>query len=94
VATNDGMELRYGVPFVMTMSDTVTLQTVDGIELTPFDDDAAPRPSVVLRRAYAGEKLWDIAKKYRTTIADIQIANQIDGDVIAVNKMLLIPKKR
>jgi len=93
-ATQEGLELRFGVDFNLTKSREVTISTVSNIELTDFAEDAAPRPSVVLRRAVAGEQLWDIAKTYKTTITDIQAANALENDVMTADAMLLIPKRR
>ena len=50
-------------------------------------------PSIVLR-AVAAERLWDIAKSYRTTTADIMQANELESEEGLSGKLLLIPRKR
>ena len=48
--------------------------------------------SVILRYVDAEERLWDIAKHYRTTVQAIQQANQLDTDSLSARtQMLLIP---
>ena len=52
-------------------------------------------PSLVLRRLQPKEKLWDVAKRYRTTVGEILAANEmVDEGETADGKLLLIPKKR
>lgn len=49
------------------------------------------RPSVVMRAAMPGERLWDIAKAYHTTTQRICQANGIERDGMLCGRMLLIP---
>jgi len=42
-----------------------------------------------------GERLWDIAKLYRTTVEAILAANELKEESAAViGKLLLIPRRR
>ncbi|MCD7844026.1 MAG: LysM peptidoglycan-binding domain-containing protein [Clostridiales bacterium] len=41
-----------------------------------------------------GESLWEIAKTYLTTQAEIEQANGLEGGPAAPGQMLLIPRKR
>ena len=51
--------------------------------------------SLVLRKFDKGTKLWDIAKMYRTTGADILAANQLTSEgEISSDKLLLIPRHK
>ena len=56
--------------------------------------DAAGAPSLVLRCLGKQESSWELAKKYNTTIAMIQAANQLEDGEIPHDKLLLIPRKR
>ena len=56
--------------------------------------DPAARPSIVLRAVEEGERLWDIAKAYGTTMEDIVQANSLGEDALTAGRVLLIPKKR
>lgn len=52
-------------------------------------------PSLVLRAMKPGERLWDIAKRYRTTVEAILAANELKEEPTAVSgKLLLIPRRR
>lgn len=52
-------------------------------------------PSLVLRAMKQGERLWDIAKLYRTTVEAILAANELKEESAAViGKLLLIPRRR
>lgn len=70
------------------------LQCSDVSALT-IDETAQPAASpvsVILRYVDAEERLWDIAKHYRTTVDAIRQANQLDTDHLnARTQMLLIP---
>ena len=59
------------------------------------EQDAARCPSVVLRKIGQSEKLWSIAKQYRTTCQAILEANEIDEERrLPEDRMLLIPRHR
>ena len=56
---------------------------------------AQRQPSVILRKFDRGLRLWDIAKQYRTTCADILSANQVESEqTIPTDKLLLIPRRK
>ncbi len=54
--------------------------------------DSRPKlcKGIVLYNAQCGEKLWDIAKKYRSSVDIIKRDNKLDDDIVDKNKMLLI----
>ena len=56
--------------------------------------DLSKRPSITLYIAREGDKLWNIAKKYNTTIDDIAEINEIKQDEqLTVGQCLIIEKK-
>lgn len=56
--------------------------------------DLSQRPSITLYIAREGDKLWNIAKKYNTTIDDIAEINEIKpDDQLATGQCLIIEKK-
>lgn len=57
-------------------------------------EESGEQPSLVLRMLEQGERLWDVAKAYGTTIADIINANELEDASAAVGRLLLIPRKR
>lgn len=40
-----------------------------------------------------GSPVWEIAKRYNTSVAAIQAGNQLEGDVLEGRQLLLIPMK-
>lgn len=49
------------------------------------------KPALTLYYCEKGEKIWDIAKKYSTTVSAVVEENGIDGESVKENRMLLIP---
>ena len=70
---------------------TVTVSAVDLDRTRPASYPAAP---IVLCYPTHNETLWDIAKLYRVTEAEIKEANHLDSADITGKAVLLIPKKQ
>ena len=51
------------------------------------------KPAVVIYFCSDGESVWNIAKKYNTTVEDIMLENDLTTDFVENNRMLLIPVK-
>ena len=94
-AAAGGVEVRFPVCFQYLAR---TAQNVAGISAAAIDESApldhAGRPSIILRMVGEGERLWDIAKSYGSTAADIAQANALEEGVPAPGQLLLIPRKR
>ena len=90
-----GVELR--CPLEFRYLSLMPRQTA-GVAQVRLEEDAprdpAARPSIVLRAVEEGERLWDIAKAYGTTMEDIVQANSLGEDALTAGRVLLIPKKR
>jgi len=88
--------VRFPVDFQMTATSgkkKVCLQAAKIASDTPKDLSKAP--SLVLRCVGTDETLWDLAKKYNTTISGILTANALEDDAsVPAGRLLLIPKKR
>ncbi len=56
------------------------------------DEDALPRRSpLTIVFASDGEPLWEIAKRYRTTVEAVRQENELGADMTCAGQMLLIP---
>jgi hypothetical protein len=56
------------------------------------DGEAPPRRSpLTIYFAADGEPLWEIAKRYRTTVEAVRQENELTADTAAAGQMLLIP---
>lgn len=54
----------------------------------------ADRPAMVLYYPKKGEMLWDIAKRYGTTVADIRSACGVQGDAVDGQHVIMLPRKK
>ena len=90
-----GVEARFSLDFHCRVLE---LQTVAAVAQAQTGEErhhsGSEQPSVVLRLAAPGERLWDIAKSYGTTRKEIRLANGLESDEAPEHTMLLIPKVR
>lgn len=92
--TSAGIEAGFVLDFrycAMTARQITALSVLSPGEIP---DEGGAQPSLVLRMLEQGERLWDVAKAYCTTIADIISANELEDESAAVGRLLLIPRKR
>lgn len=91
----DGVELRFPVLFTLSAARTPSYPCLVSLSAKPREDSAHDAPSLVLRAKRDGERLWDLAKQYRTSVAAIREANELPEDAPApAGKLLLIPRCR
>lgn len=55
------------------------------------ESNVAERSALTIYYAEEGERIWDIAKFYNTSIEEIMSVNEINDEVLTNNAMLLIP---
>lgn len=89
-----GIEVRFALDFrycAVTRGQIIALS-----DLYPGQapENTGEQPSLVLRMLGQGERLWDVAKTYGTTIADIISANELESETAAEGRLLLIPRGR
>lgn len=99
--------LLKNISFNMPDDDTVTLTATVDVALNCFstqmysavvavdvDEECQNNcKGIILYYADKDEKLWDIAKKYRTSVGVVKRDNNIDEDVLSSSRMLLISFK-
>ena len=49
--------------------------------------------SIVLYFAETGERVWDIARKYNSSVEEIKVLNAVKEDVLCEPKKFIIPTK-
>lgn len=62
--------------------------------LAAKEDETAPQKensALIIYYSKKGERLWDIAKRYGSTLGAILQENELSGDVLDKDKMLMIP---
>jgi len=89
-----GVEVRYPVEFQITVTGSQRVVLVK--ELVPLEKtaDQGNQPSIVLRVVDDGERIWDVAKLYGTTVEEIMRANGLENETPNRGDLLLIPRKR
>ena len=90
-----GLEVRFTLDFHCLTTLERKAAGISGVKLGQArDQQEGEQPSVVLRLAAPGERLWDIAKAYCTTAEQIIQANQLEEGQVPAGQMLLIPRVR
>lgn len=90
-----GLELRFALEFRYLAKRMRQVRVISAARLDQEKlRDRADQPSIVLRLAGPGERLWDVAKAYATTERDICQANGLEDGALPAGQLLLIPRKR
>ncbi len=93
--TTGGIEVRFPLDFRFL---ALSVGRVAGVSAVRVEEAAAGsgenQPSIVLRMVGRQERLWDIAKAYRTTAEEIRRANGLEEEGAPQGQLLLIPRKR
>lgn len=84
-------ELRCILEINLTVREnTSLLRSIDSIDISSASESV--RPSMVIYFVKSGDTLWDIAKRYNTTVQKILYANSMSAEEIVNSGMrLLIP---
>lgn len=69
-------------------SDIITVGTVLTI---PPTTKSSSNPSLTMYVVKAGDTLWNIAKRYNTTVENLMMINGLNSDLITIGKKLMIP---
>lgn len=89
VSGSDGMELRGQLQLAVDTTAEQGIPVVTALELGEPEEPDPMRPSLILCRPQ-GEKLWQIAKRYASTVSQIRKANGLEDEPDA-ERFLLIP---
>lgn len=92
MAANDEIEVRAELKICTNLNkcciyNVLNAVTVDESNKKEHSNNAAIR----LYYAQNGEKIWDIAKKFNTSVDLIHLENNLDSEVMNSKSMLLIP---
>ncbi|MEG1887604.1 MAG: LysM peptidoglycan-binding domain-containing protein, partial [Oscillospiraceae bacterium] len=89
---NGKIDVRIEINICATVLEIDKMWLLTGIEI---DENKCKQRSgdvaIIIYYACGGEKIWDIARQYNTSPEGICSVNEIDGDCIQSDKMLLIP---
>ncbi len=94
-ATADGIEVRFPALFTLECTRRCRCACLCALKVEPQQESGGRQPTLVLRAMGAQERLWNLAKAYRTTVAEILTANELSAEADAPGgEMLLIPCRR
>lgn len=69
----------------------ITKRLVTGIKMSDEPCEKASDSALILYFAKAGEKVWDIAKRYKLSMSALISENDLTADALSDDRMLLIP---
>jgi|GEM_PF-5135879 len=93
ILSNGSIELSATVESRFSESASCKVQQLSAVDGDDMTEEKGDRSRIILRYPDSGETLWDIAKKYGTTMDSIRRANGMETDRLEGDTMLLIPKK-
>ncbi len=89
IKSEQAISVRYSIKYSAIDYTEQTFQILSNIEFT--DKDLSDSPALVIYFAKDKEKIWDIAKKFRSSVDLIKAENEISDDVLDTRRVLLIP---
>lgn len=93
VILSDGtIECKVNLQFLLEMSDSVKINIIDEIKVS--ENRNRQNYSMIIYLVKSGDTLWNIAKRYKTTVSDIMILNGLENENIIVGDKLYIQRYR
>jgi hypothetical protein len=91
LAENENVGLNIGLNINTKMFKTIELNIIDELEEKELEEKE--EHSIIIYFVKPGDTLWNIAKRYKSTVENIKQINNIeDEDKIEVNQQLFIPR--
>ena len=87
----DKLEIKLGVFVFMPLYEVIKKRVCTEIELNEDRRKPQNKSALTIYFSSAGEKLWDIARHYNTTVKKIKEENDLTGDEVSEKMMLMIP---
>ena len=93
VKSGGDVECNIDMEFSIEVSQNTNITIIDNIEVQENRDINMEYDSLILYIIQPGDTLWEIAKKFRSTIDEISRMNGIENpDLIYAGNKLYIPK--
>ena len=91
---NDTVEIRASAVLDFMILEPVTETVITGVKEEPLDLKALQAlPGIAGYIVQEGDSLWDIAKKFHTTMGNIITTNELPGEQIKAGQRLLLVKE-
>lgn len=89
IKSSNSINIRYSIEYFAVSFEEKTFDILSSINVDgKYDADS---PTLVVYFAARNEKLWDIAKKFRTSADLIKKENELNSDILDSSQVLLIP---
>lgn len=92
IQSDGAIDCRVNLAFHVAMSDTTQINVIDEIKIEQNRD--REDYSMIIYVVKPGDTLWNIAKRYRTTVECIMEMNELEEDKIMPGEKLYIPRYR
>lgn len=91
----DNITLDYILEFEVEIHETRNIKIIDDISFEDMSkDDLAEYPSIIVYTIKPGENMWEIAKRFNTTVEDIAEINEFEKDTkLKGGEKVIIVKK-
>ena len=91
---NKQIEVNAGILVNTAVSGQRKHQLVKNVSFLESPQDRAPLPGIVLYISRTGDSIWNIAKKYRTTIDELKTINDLETakEIKPGTKLLIVAK--
>ncbi len=90
----DEIEVKAVLAFNSFLKAPVRIRNIKEVEFTPFDmEEVEKRPGITGYIVRDGDILWDLAKKYNTTVEGIMQVNDLESGEIKAGDRILIFKE-
>lgn len=94
LAGSEAVEIKAVLAFDVFLRKIVPVEMITEVAMEPLDLEAlAARPGIVGHIVQDGEDMWELAKKYMTTIEGIMEVNGLESQNISAGDKLLIFKE-
>lgn len=87
-----GVELSFSLDFLWNAMENSAVEGIEHVNLEERAKSDQPLPTVIIRSVRDGETLWDLAKRYATSEAEIAEANALPTMELLSGQMLMIPR--
>ena len=90
----DRIEIKAVLAFHSFVKKPVVLHNMKEVRLEPLNwEEAEKGPGIIGYIVQEGDELWDLAKRYSTTVEGIKEVNELESDEIKAGKKILIFKE-
>ena len=90
-ADSTTLQIKAILEFNTLVNEERQIEGITQIELE--ENNNLKRPSIVVYYVKPGDTLWNIAKKYKSTVDELKEYNLLKDDMIYPNQQLIIPKR-